>query len=171
MADIELISRLSPEECVARLRADLHRPGLDVMFRGALVSGRVSGRVVRVHKRIFHRNSFQTFLTGRLTPHGSETLLQCSLGMHPGIRAVMLLGQALCLVVAAIGTVVVLGRLWAGLWTPQDLLPVFVPIGICLFLRALIWSGRLDARGEGQYLIDYLAQAVDAQPLPEGPKL
>ena len=82
MATIDLFSPFTPEECVDRLRAGLLNLSSDV-------DGRVEHDWIRLRKKNFYRNSFQTFLHAKLKPEGNGTRLHGSLGLHPLVLGFM----------------------------------------------------------------------------------
>jgi hypothetical protein len=86
---IEFVSPLPPQECEARLRETTDHDGLLSWFGSRPVVGRVSGRSVRLRKRIWYRNSFQTFLTGSLEERDGSVVFRGKAGMHPLARGIM----------------------------------------------------------------------------------
>ena len=124
MSTIELVSPLPLDESGARLREATDRGGLLSWFGSKPIVGRVSGRSVRLRKRIGYRNWFQTFLTGTLEPHGEGSAFRGTAGIHPLVTAfmvawfagVVLIGGALF--VAAVQGLVVGGGQPVGLVVP-----------------------------------------------------
>jgi hypothetical protein len=159
---IELISPLPQEECIARLRQAVGSEWS--LSGGAPAIGRVGDASFRIRKRLpaAVHNSFQTRLRGTLSPAGTGTHLHCHLGMHPLIGIFMPLW--FCLVLAFAAGWIVIGvergatgmQFWAGL---------IIPVFMLVFGVGLIAFGRFLARNERPFLLDFLRQTVDAQPI------
>jgi hypothetical protein len=88
----ELISSLSPDECVRRLKAAVDSPGWSLSVNGIPVLSRepktpVVGSVGEAKFRIcgaaISRNGFQEWLFGRFSKEGDGTRLQCQYKLHP----------------------------------------------------------------------------------------
>ena len=79
MGAIVLYSPHSPEECAERLRLAVRASDRIV---GSIGSPSASGHSVRLRKRIWYRNSFQTFLRGRLEAHDGGTRFRGRAGVH-----------------------------------------------------------------------------------------
>lgn len=147
MSRVDLFSPLAPEECVDRLRAGLLSPSSDV-------DGRVEYEWIRLGKRIFYRNSFQTFLRAKLLPYGTGTRLSGSLGLHPLVKGFVVFGLIFVTLVAVLGLVngaspfVLLG------------VPAFV-----MFNLLMIGVGRLLVRGDDRRLMEFVTSAVQAEPV------
>lgn len=146
MAKVDLCSPHTPEECVDRLRAGL-------LNRSSEVDGRVEHDWIRLKKKIFYRNSFQTFLRAKLSPHGTGTRIRGSLGPHPLVNGF----------VGVWFTFLCLGGLLAVLTGNYHNLWVF-PL---LVLAAVggVWLGRLFSRGQDRLLIEFVTSAVNAEPV------
>ena len=76
VSTVELMLPLPPDECVARLRIAVDPGGVFFGFGSKPVIGRVFRRWVCLRKRIGYRNSFQTFLIGRVEPHGEGSVFR-----------------------------------------------------------------------------------------------
>jgi hypothetical protein len=156
---IELETPLSPDECEARLRAVVGADLFVSWFSTRPVVGWVSGRSVRLRKRIGYRNSFQTFLTGTLYGQAGGTVFRGQAGTHPLVRGflavwfggVILIGSAL--MVAAVA-----GRLTRG----SPLLGVAIPPLLLAFGFGVFRLGRWLARGEERFLVAFLAETIGA---------
>jgi len=68
---IEVLSPLSPAECVARLDAAIECDSTMLHYKS--VVGKVRGDSLRLRKRIWYRNSFQTLLWAKLVPERKGT--------------------------------------------------------------------------------------------------
>jgi hypothetical protein len=155
---VEFVSPLPPDEAAARLREATDRGGLLGWFATKPVVGRVSGRSVRLRKRIGYRNSFQTYLMGTLEPHGEGSVFRGTCGVHPLVTAFM---------VAWFAGVVLLG---GAMFVPALRGPVgggepfalMVSSLMVAFGAALVWFGRYLARGEEQFLVIFVAEVLGA---------
>ena len=87
MSAVELMSSLSPDECVARLRGAVDAGGLFFGFGSKPVIGQASKGSVCLRKRIGYGNSFQTFLIGAFEPHGEGSVFRGTAGVHPLVLA------------------------------------------------------------------------------------
>ncbi len=150
MATIDLLSPFTPEECVDRLRAGLLNSSSDV-------DGRVEYDWIRLRKKIFYRNSFQTFLTAKVKPEGSGTRIRGTLGMHPLVTGFMAVWFAGVLAANLFILVPVLksGDVPPG-WFIAPLMPL-AGVGMILF-------GRLLVRGDDKLLIEFVTTALEAEP-------
>src|SRR4051812_1389859 len=77
----ELVSPFPPAECVKRLRSvvsTLSSPNF-----GSGVVGYVGQQSVRLRRRIWYGNSFQTCLYGELRPEAGGTCISCRFGLRP----------------------------------------------------------------------------------------
>jgi hypothetical protein len=157
---IELLSPLSREVCAARLR-DAVDSGWRI-FGGKPAIGRVDESSFRIRKRLgatFH-NSFQTYLTGRLESDGSGTRVQCRFGMHPFVRGFMALWFAMLLAFTAAG--IMMGAHGSARGFP--LVGIIGPAIMAVFGVGLVFFGRFFARNEQRFLLDFLAQTIEARP-------
>ncbi len=155
MAKFELISPFPPEECVDRLRAG-------VLNMTSEVDGRVEYDWIRLRKRIFGRNSFQTFLTASLKAEGTGTRIRGSLGVHPLVIGFMAFW------VAGVAT----ANLLILVLTVRDGLPPggwFIPPAMLVGGIAGIWFCRWLSRGQDRFLVDFVSRAVEATSAVELP--
>ena len=154
-----LATPLSPAECCDRLSEAVASPW--ALFSTSPVRGFVNERRARIWKRLWYRNSFQTIMTVRFEPDGSRTRLVCEWGVS--IFAL----DAVVFALAMSG-----GALWLG---REDsvrngttvaghgwILGVILVLMLAL-LAAIVGFGRLLARGEGDYLRDFLAETIQAR--------
>ena len=119
MAVIELLSPLPPEECETRLREATGRDGLLSGFSSWSVVGRVSGRSVRLRKRIGYRNSFQTVLTGSLEGRDGSTVFRGKAGMHPFVTGFLAVWFGLLTLIGGAAFVAGIGGLLGGRGHPS----------------------------------------------------
>jgi hypothetical protein len=140
---IVILSDLPPIECAARLdeavgtERSLFKP----------VVGSVRQRSLRLRKRLPFQfyNSFQTFFTATIAADGTGTVIRGWMGMHWFVivfLAVSLIAIALSSVNAA---------------APGALL------GMLGFLAGLAAFGRFLARGEAEFLLDFLVKTVEGR--------
>jgi hypothetical protein len=136
---VELVSPLPPDEAVARLREAVDRGGLPSWFGSKSVVGRVSGRSVRLHRRISYQNSFQTFLTGTLEAHGEGCAFRGTAGMHPLVTAFVVVWFAGIVLIGGAVFVAAVRRLVMGAGEPVGLIvtPLMVVFGVFM-----VWFGR-----------------------------
>ena len=156
---VDLISPLSVEECVQRLRFKTAEG-----WSGSVV-GSVGETSFRLRKRIGYRNSFQISLYGKIIAENGETRLHCRAGLHPFVRAFLLFwfgGVSIGCGAMVIRTIDLLrhaqGALPANGWQA-----LAVPFGMLGFGVVLVGSGKYLARDERDFLIDYVRRAVDAR--------
>jgi hypothetical protein len=155
---VELVSPLPPEEAAARLREATDRGGLLGWFATRPVVGRVSGRSVRLRKRIGYRNSFQTFLTGALEPNDEGSVFRGTCGMHPLVTAFLVAWfTAVILLSGGMFVQALRGPVGGG----QPFVLLVTPL-LGAFGAALIWFGRYLARGEEQFLVIFVAEVLGA---------
>jgi hypothetical protein len=158
MSAIQLLSPLSPDECVARLREAVDPGGLFFGFGSKPVIGRVSRRSVSLRKRIGYSNSFQTFVIGTFEPHGEGAAFRGTAGTHPLVIAFaavwvvgLLFGFGMMVVAETQGRAV--GDLPLGL----------AGLALMLALGALgVRLARYLARREEAFLVTFVAVAVNA---------
>jgi hypothetical protein len=160
MRAVKLVSPLTPDECVARLRAATDRDGLLSWFGSRPVVGRVSEGSVRLRKRIGYRNSFQTILTGSLEGCGGATLFHGRPGMSPLVTGFMAVWLGLTLLIGG----VFVAALIAG---RVGLLGTVIPPLMLAFGAGLVWFGRWLARGEEAFLVAFVAQVIGASLAPD----
>jgi hypothetical protein len=167
-----LSTSLSPEECARRLTPIVDHPW--DLFGSNPVVGDANKTEINLRKRISGRNSFQTLLKASLEPDGDGTRLHCDIA-KPFFSSVFM---ACWLGFVGIAWVITLIATFAGANEPASgiagivLLPVFAGFGYTLVL-----IGQGMARGEDEFLIDFLCrelgarrlEAPPAQPLPAGP--
>lgn len=162
MKAILLISPLQPDECAARIQAATDREGLLGWSGSRPVVGRVSNRFIRLSKRIGYRNSFQTFLVGRLEAGEDGTVFRGQAGMHPLVIAFMLI----CLIgFVLFGGVAIVAVAWGAL-AGVNLAGLMFFLLMALFVVGFIWFGRWLARDEERFLISFVAEVIDAQARP-----
>jgi hypothetical protein len=157
----ELVSPLSIIECTNRLR--LAAQSEWAIFGTGPVVGKVGEKSFRLRKRLkmMTRNSFQTYLFARLSSEGMSTRLTCRFGMHPFVIAFMIVWFS-GVTAGAAGSLVSGLRHHSNGAMPSAV--TLVPWGMVVFGIVLVGVGRAMARGERQFLLDFLRQTVDARP-------
>src|SRR6201986_2803061 len=103
----DLISPLPLTECVHR--CPLGRDGRGSMGGSKPVQGSVGETAIRLRKRIFYRNSFQFWLSAKLTEDAGSTRLQCTFGLHPFVRRFLEIWSA---GVAVVGLTIAMQSAW-----------------------------------------------------------
>jgi hypothetical protein len=156
---VDLISPLSAEECVQRLRFKTAEG-----WSGSVV-GSVGETSFRLRKRIGYRNSFQTSLYGKIIAEDGQTRLHCRAGLHPFVRVFMTVWFGV--VSIGCGAMVIraidLLRIGHGSLLSNGWQGAAVPFFMLGFGVTLIGAGRHLARDERDFLIDYVRRAVDAR--------
>jgi hypothetical protein len=154
---LELVSPLARDDVVRRLQAAVDSEWTFAGRKEAV--GHVTADALRLRARIFYRNSFQTFLFGKLVAEGRRTRLVVRTGMHP------LAALFMALWLAAVGAFAFVGL--SAAVEPADAaeagLLFLVPLAMFGFGIALVGIGRWIARNERQRLIDFLARTVEAR--------
>jgi hypothetical protein len=154
---IELVSPLPADECAVRLREATDRAGLLSWSGNKPVVGRVSGRFVRLHKRILYRNPFQTYLAGSLESDGTGTVFRGNAGMDLNVTAFMVVWFALAVLIGGIIFVATIMELAVGKGELVGLIagPLMVTLG-----AGGVWFGRYWARGEEQFLVAFVMRVI-----------
>jgi hypothetical protein len=172
MRRVRLVTRLTPDECVARLQPLVGRRSGFLSLAGRLgthpVLGEVRASHLRLRKRLPYVNSWQTVLTARLRPHGGGTLISGKASVSPLVRA---------LEIFWFGSVVAIGlfTLWisaspivrrqpGGWWVV-----VFGPWVLLALGIGLAHYGRRLARGEARFLEQLLSETLEAGPVDATP--
>ncbi|HEY1385674.1 MAG TPA: hypothetical protein VGF43_18765 [Dongiaceae bacterium] len=156
----ELVSPLSIIECTDRLRSATQSEW--AIFGTRPVVGKVGEKSFRLRKRLkMSRNSFQTYLSAKLSSEGMSTRLTCRFGMHPFVVVFMIVWFG-GVTAGAIGSLVFGLRHYSSGTMPSA--GPLVPWGMVVFGIALVGVGRAMARGERQFLLDFLRETVDARP-------
>src|SRR5665213_2701447 len=160
----DLISPLSREECVQRLRSKI-----DPAWGGTVV-GSVGDTSFRLRKPIYYRNSFQYSLSGRLIDENGQTRLHCRIGLHPLVRAFLVVWFGGVLAACA-AISIRMASVLAGGSLPENMWPgVMIPFLMLAGGVALVMAGKYLARDERAFLIDFLRRSVEAQKIDqEGP--
>lgn len=149
----QMLAPMPAEAFVERLRTIVDSDWRFFGNRPAV--GRVDSHRLRIRKRIGYRNSFQAVLTAEIVPQGGTTLLRCRLGEMAFVRGFALVwialagGMAALIVTASIGNSVPMPALLGVAAMP------FFGIGI-------VWFGRRLARGEAEWLLDWMRQETGA---------
>jgi hypothetical protein len=154
---IALISPLSPDESVRRLRDAVE----DNSTSGPpAVIGEIGEHRFRLRKRLppFTKNSFQTFLHGKISTDSNGTRVDCRIGLHPFVAIFM----ALWFVLLWAGGLFAIAVIATGPKPMTALIPAAI-IG-CMTIGGIImviWA-RGMAKGERPFLLDFVRRVVDA---------
>ena len=162
--DVELTSPWPLEQCQAVLAASMDG---SLLARGNQpVIGKVSGTQLRARKRISYRNSFQTSLKAELAEQGGHTRIHCRFGMHPLVTVFMVVWLGGVLTIGGgISASLLPDLARQGFSAPSDTwLGVAIPAGMAVFGVALVWLGRLIARNERRFLLEFLRDTLSAVP-------
>lgn len=167
---VELTSPLSLDICRTKLQDAIDAPLKS--FGRRPVIGRIEAANLTARKRIFYKNSFQTRLAADLSQGEGGTRILCRFSMHPFVVAF----AAIWLVIAVlIGCVIFVfsGLSLLGLTTlrlrPPEIawLGLVVPVVMPFLGFAMARFGLYLARGERQFLIDFLSETLAAHPVRE----
>src|ERR1043166_3302047 len=166
---LEIYSPLPPDECAKRisLAVDPERWALFsfASLRGSRpVAGRVDNSSMRLHKRISYNNSFQTFLTATMRPHGAGTVIQGDFAMHPITRRFMPIWFGGVILIGGTGFIISLVAMLRHSSAEQEsFLPFLLgPPGMLVFGYVLICFGRYLARDEAKFITDFVRHTIDA---------
>lgn len=161
---IEIRSPLSVPQCLDRLAASVDTPLK--MFGGRAAIGHVSGSCFFARKRLpaMTRNSFQPWLTARLSSDGDGTLIKCSFAMNPSVTGflvfwvsgIVLVGGVLFIqTLGGFATLIPPGGARAGLY--------FLPLSVLLGPGIAAMGWWLSA-GDKDFLLRLVRRAVDREP-------
>lgn len=159
-----LHSPLPQDECLRRLREAIEADGP----AKARVIGRVGTTSLRLRKRLAPtmHNSFQIFLTARITSESGSTRLTCHFGpdrLVVGFTAVWFL--AVIGFGAAMLTLATKGAIHFGTNDPGPFVPLIMIAGGI----GVVGFGRYLARGDRRFLVDFLKSTIQARELAERP--
>jgi hypothetical protein len=161
---ITLLSPLTREECVRRLREQVDPDG--TIFGKKPVIGRVRETSLRLRKRIRGRNSFQTFLTAKMAEESGKTRFDCRFGMHPAVVAFMAFWFGGVLAIGA-GAVIELSGIAAALSVAEPMV-LLGPLAMVAFGIGLVTLGRFSSRDDAQFLTEFVRSAVEGKIQPPG---
>jgi hypothetical protein len=161
---VELATRLSPDECVRRLRENVDSWWM--LFGKKSVIGRISETRFTGRVRISYRNSFQTCVRADIHAEAGGTFIVCRFGMSRFVIAFMAVwfggvGAGFC------GVLLVLlhqGGHGADAWSGLGVMTVMLGFGagLVLFCR---WLARDEQAILTRFLCDLL-QAHERPPTP-----
>jgi hypothetical protein len=162
---INLISPMSPAECVERLKPFVDSPL--VLFGSRPLIGEVSEQKLQLRKRISYRNSFQSRLVAELSVEDHQTRLCCSFQTQPFGLLVGIIGIAVLFVVATtFGTVLISGAVTGAMLKSANPLLLAIPFLVLVLLvvggAGVAALGKRLARGEEDYILDTLSKALEA---------
>lgn len=165
----ELFSRLPREACVERLRASVLSPW---SFSATGIVGRVGDETLTLRCAIWYRNSFQTFLRGKLTKELDGTRILCRFGMS---RFVLVFMSVWFGGVVLIGGSIFIKSLVAilhgrNLSELPSLMGTIIPLIMVAFGIGLLNFGWYLARDERSKMIEFLTQNLDAHEISSSVK-
>jgi len=171
---LELFSRLSPAECLERLRetVDTRRSKFSDFWapNSKSVAGRMDGERIRLRLNYYGRNSFRVFLTGVVRARDGGTVIQGIFSLHPIVHAFLLVWFSLLILMSGSLLVIALcGILWGGpegvifWWLGLAMSPLILPAGI-----ALVWHGCRSSRNEPEFLEEFLRKTLEARNIQDG---
>jgi len=157
-----LRTRLDAEAVAANLAAGMDSPF--TMFGHMPVVGDVDLTRATVRRRIPYRNSFQTVVEAIYEPQGAGMLIRCRSRLH--LMTTVMLGfwaVGFVLIAGNVAIAALKGRVEGGPWW------ILMPLLFAACVLVLIWVGRWFARGEFDYLVDYIAEKTHAEVLDRSP--
>jgi hypothetical protein len=123
--------------------------------------GKVSPASLRLHKRIWYHNGFQTHLFARVRPMEGGTKISGTFGMHPFTRVFAFIWFG-----CVVGFVLYFLFFFLLIRFPDgirrsDPTGILIAISMLGFGYALIRFGRYLARNEAQFIAETVIKAVD----------
>jgi hypothetical protein len=163
---IELVSPLRRDECVRRLR-DHADAGFGISAMRP-VMGNVGDTSFMLRQRTGYRNSFATLLRGTFEEEARRTRVHCRLGVHPFVRAFMLVWLVGVFIGACVLGFHAVSPLIGGTASRASLpiANILAPAMMLVFGIVLAKAGRNAARGQQDYLIAFLVRWLDARETP-----
>ncbi len=124
------------------------------------VRGRLGRKALFVRRRLDKRNSFQTWMRAELSDRDGQTVFRCRFGMHPLVRLFLTFWFA---TIAGLALIVIESqRFLIEMPANSDLAAFGLLAGLALLGSLITRSGRHKARGQRQFLIDFLRRSVQA---------
>ncbi len=128
------------------------------MFSGGAVIGRVGNGAATLRKRIGYRNSFQTVLAVEWRSASSGTRVECTGRLHAFVMVFLVLWFGLALLIGGALFVAALVGAIEG-----DGSSVFTNVSfLVLGGAAIVLLGRLSARNEEAYLLNFVRNTLEA---------
>jgi hypothetical protein len=152
----DLVSPLSRDECVRRLRAKTKSPWVPAVFSDEPLDGDVENTWFRLRKRIAYGNPFQPHLSGELLDEDGRTRVLCRYEFR--LTVVIFMAIWFGGVLIGGGAVALRGHTPAAAWAAITCTAFMVAGGV-----GFIGLGLLFARNERQFLIDILHDAIVAR--------
>lgn len=169
---LNLYSLLSQPECVSRINAaiDPRRSWffpIDGKFGTKPVIGTVNISSLKIRKVIYERNSFQRILRGKIVSEGEGTLIICEIGIDPIIQLFIRFWMTGVILFFLLSGVIFLIKLLmnSGKINSNDYISLLIPLIMVLFACALVKIGKCLSEDEPDFLVDYLAQVIEAKVL------
>jgi hypothetical protein len=167
---LTLYSPHPPSVCMARrLTLAIHRQSSALFSFGSILSTKsVAGQValdsLKLRKRINYRNSFQTFLIATMKPHEKGTLIQGDFVLHPLVRAFGVFWFGGVVIIGGCMLILTIFSYVFGFPHHDDhaWLMLIGPPAMLLFDVLLLKVGRYSAKGEAQFLSEFLIELLDA---------
>lgn len=123
---------------------------------------------MRLRKRINYRNSFQAQLAARLRLAGTGTMIIGRVGMHPAVSVFMAVWLGFISLIGIPATLTLIQSLVDGTAPPLNgsgnkWASLLIPPGLLVFGACFFAFGHFLARGENDYLVDFVARTLDAE--------
>ena len=160
MANLQLRSPLSPDQCLEMLRANID-PQWKI-FGSMPVLGSVRGNNFKGYKRIFYGNSFRTFMYGQVATSDRGSLIS----LRFGISRITLAFMAFWVSGVLIGGGAVIFKMVQDM--QQGIMPVdawpflLIPPMMLVFAFGLYKFCRWLGRNEAQFLTDFVKGTLRA---------
>jgi hypothetical protein len=147
---VQLLTPLTPEQCVSRLTAAIDPQGFKGLFGSKPVIGRVTTSSLRLRKRIRYRNSFQSYLTATMRKEGGGSVISGKIAMDPAVWVFLGVWLGLPTLFGGMLSIFAVASMISGHRQPNQWLGVIIPVGMIAFGLALVPIGRFLARNEGR---------------------
>jgi hypothetical protein len=164
ISDMELVSPQPLDECIRRIEERMNAPmSVLALAEARPVIGRFRGSQLHARRRSFYRNLF--FLSARFSSEAGQTRISCRFSTHPAaagymtfwLAAVTLLGGVMAFAViadVASHRAPMRGVEWEA---------IVIPVLMIAFGVGLVRFGRWRARGDREFLLNFLLQTVQAR--------
>ena len=162
MSTTDLVTKIPRTECERRLHQAVASEWSLVSASG--VVGSVGADAIRLHKRIYYRNSFQQYLHGKLSDCADGgTRIHCEFRELPLLPFVILAGV---IALIAAGATLFMAVSHSAQLQAVPLAAMLAPLAVIPLLAIVgslaVFIGRWAARGDRQFLLDFLRRTLDA---------
>jgi hypothetical protein len=161
-ARVTLMSPLSPEACVDRLRAETGSMWNPLAAWTSPVRGSVNERGFRIVKAIHYQNAMQQEACGSWAAEGDGTRVEVTLAMNR-FGAIYFKCWLLFVGAFAIMWLVVPHHTepLRNARSVPSLLLEWLPVWMLLFGVGLVYIGRWEARSHNQFMVEFLQRTLE----------